>query len=267
MNVNAALRTADAVDTPEPDSAAGSSQTVRAQVRLRELIVGGELQPGVRIPELSLVERLGVSRTPVRAALLRLQEEGLLELLPGGGFAVREFSETDIYDAIEVRGTLEGLAARLAAERGAPAVVLAEAKDCLDHIDELLAHATFGDEAIAAYTLHNGRFHQLLAALSGSDVIVRQIERAISLPFASPNVVGGAGVRARDSFVIAQGQHRAVIEAIEQREGARAEGVMREHARIARDNLRVAMASHQGLQALPGQALIRRSPRRAANRR
>jgi GntR family transcriptional regulator, vanillate catabolism transcriptional regulator len=265
--MNAALRTAEAVDTSGVDHAAGSSQTVRAQVRLRELIVGGELLPGMRIPELSLVERLGVSRTPVRAALLRLQEEGLLEGLPGGGFAVREFSETDIYDAIEVRGTLEGLAARLAAERGAPAVVLAEAKDCLERIDDLLAQAAFGDEAIAAYTLHNGRFHQLLAALSGSDVIVRQIERATSLPFASPNVVGGAGVRARDSFVIAQGQHRAAIEAIEQREGARAESVMREHARIARDNLRVAMASHQGLQAVPGQALIRRSPRRAAGRR
>lgn len=257
------MSTDPAAQAPDADSAAGSSQTARAQVRLRELIVGGELLPGARIPELSLVERLGVSRTPVRAALLRLQEEGLLELLPGGGFAVREFSETDIYDAIEVRGTLEGLAARLAAERGAPAVVLAEAKDCLERIDELLAQASLGDEAIAAYTLHNGRFHQLLAAMSGSDVIVRQIERVVSLPFASPNVVGGAGVRARDSFVIAQGQHRAALEAIEQREGARAESVMREHARIARNNLREAMASHQGLRALPGGTLIRRSPRRA----
>src|SRR5215207_3770528 len=148
--MNAALRTAEAVEPSGADHAAGSSQTVRAQVRLRELIVGGELPPGARIPELSLVERLGVSRTPVRAALLRLQEEGLLEGLPGGGFAVREFSETDIYDAIEVRGTLEGLAARLAAERGAPAVVLAEAKDCLERIDDLLSQAAFGDEAIAA---------------------------------------------------------------------------------------------------------------------
>ena len=248
-----------AAEVPEADSAPGSSQTARAQVRLRELIVGGELQPGARIPELSLVERLGVSRTPVRAALLRLQEEGLLEGLPGGGFAVREFSETDIYDAIEVRGTLEGLAARLAAERGAPAVVLAEAKDCLERIDELLAQASLGDEAIAAYTVHNGRFHQLLAAMSGSDVIVRQIERVVSLPFASPSgfvLVQADSPGARDMLIVAQDQHRQVLEAIERREGARAEGIMREHARIAQRNLREVMHSHD-LDRMPGVRLIR----------
>jgi len=103
---------------PVADDDAGSTQTERALLRLRELIVGGELASGERVPELALVERLGVSRTPVRAALQRLQEEGLLELLPGGGFAVRGFDEADIHDAIEVRATMEALAARLAAERG-----------------------------------------------------------------------------------------------------------------------------------------------------
>ena len=70
---------------------------------------------------------------------MRLEEEGLLEALPGGGFAVRTFPSRDIYDAIELRGTLEGLAARLAAERGVASVLLAEARDCLERIDELLA--------------------------------------------------------------------------------------------------------------------------------
>ena len=55
------------------------SQTARTQLQLRELIVGGELKPGQRIAELTLVERLGASRTPIRMALVRLQEEGLLE--------------------------------------------------------------------------------------------------------------------------------------------------------------------------------------------
>ena len=91
------------------------SQTARVQLRLRELILGGELKPGARIAELTLVERLGASRTPIRMALVRLQEEGLLEALPHGGFAVKDFSEADIHDAIELRGTLEGLAARHAA--------------------------------------------------------------------------------------------------------------------------------------------------------
>src|SRR5215475_3220948 len=95
-----------------------ASQTIKAQLALRELILSGDLKPGDRISELAIVERLGVSRTPIRMALVRLEEEGLLELIPSGGFSVKAFSERDIYDAIEVRGTLEGLAARLCEERG-----------------------------------------------------------------------------------------------------------------------------------------------------
>src|SRR3954468_1721966 len=97
---------------------AGSSQAVKAQLKLREMILAGELPGGARIAELAIVERLGVSRTPIRAALMRLEQEGLLDALPNGGYAVRTFSERDVSDAIELRGTVEGLAARLAAERG-----------------------------------------------------------------------------------------------------------------------------------------------------
>jgi GntR family transcriptional regulator of vanillate catabolism len=66
------------------------------------------------------------------------------------------------------------------------------------------------------------------------------------------------GPDARDILVVAQEQHRAVIDAIVQREGARAEALMREHARIAHQNLRHALQSHQSLQRLPGASLIRR---------
>ncbi|HYS13062.1 MAG TPA: GntR family transcriptional regulator, partial [Burkholderiaceae bacterium] len=69
-------------------SEAGLSQTVHTQLRLRELIMHGDLAPGARITELPLVERLGVSRTPIRAALIRLEQEGLLEAWPTGGYKV-----------------------------------------------------------------------------------------------------------------------------------------------------------------------------------
>ena len=75
------------------------SAQVRAQLQLREMILAGELPGGARIAELSLVEKLGVSRTPIRAALMRLEQEGLLEPLPNGGYAVRTFSERDISEA------------------------------------------------------------------------------------------------------------------------------------------------------------------------
>src|SRR5690554_6192221 len=109
--------------TPSENNSA-TSNVVKAQLRLRELILEGELPAGSRISELWVVEQLGVSRTPVRAALARLQEVGFLEPIPSGGYAVRSFTEDDVWDAIEVRGTLEGLAARLAAERGASPQVL-----------------------------------------------------------------------------------------------------------------------------------------------
>ena len=239
----------------------GTSQTVRTQLRLRERIVGGELKPGSRIAELALVELLGASRTPIRMALVRLQEEGLLEALPNGGFAVKDFSEADIHDAIEVRGTLEGLAARLAAERGVTSVLLAEARDCIAQIDALLAQPELTEESFTGYVEQNGRFHDLLSEMAGSDLVARQLERAKTLPFASPNgfvMARSTGPDARDILVVAQEQHRSVIEAIVQREGARAEALMREHARIAHQNLKQALQSHQSLQRLPGASLIRR---------
>ena len=70
-----------------------SSQTVNALLKLRELILGGEIKAGERMSELLLVERLGVSRTPIRAALVRLEQEGLLRALPSGGFVVDAFNE------------------------------------------------------------------------------------------------------------------------------------------------------------------------------
>src|SRR3954470_23621660 len=128
-----------------------SSQTVKALLSLRDLILSGELKPGERISELSVVERLGVSRTPIRMALVRLEEEGLLELIPSGGFAVKAFSERDICDAIEIRGTLEGLAARLAAERGLTQSALGEFRDCLAAIDTLLARDEVTEELFSHY--------------------------------------------------------------------------------------------------------------------
>ena len=81
------------------------------------MLLRGDFKPGERLSELPLVARLGVSRTPIRLALDRLANEGLLEIWPTGGFVVRAFTLTDVYDAIAMRAVLEGTAARLAAER------------------------------------------------------------------------------------------------------------------------------------------------------
>jgi GntR family transcriptional regulator of vanillate catabolism len=223
------------------------------------MILAGELPGGARIAELALVEMLGVSRTPIREALLRLEQEGLLLGLPGGGYAVRTFSETDVADAIELRGTMEGMAARLAAERGVDADLLAQATHCLDEIDQALQPTTLDDDGFARYVALNAQFHQLLARMVGSALVVRELERVKSLPFASPSafvVVQTHSAAARDMLVIAQDHHRQALDAIARREGTRAEAIMREHSRITRRNLLAAVRSPH-LQGLPGVNLIR----------
>jgi len=243
-----------------PPDEPGSSQAVKAQLRLREMILAGDLPGGARIAELALVERLGVSRTPIRAALMRLEQEGLLEVLPNGGYAVRTFSERDVADAIELRGTVEGLAARLAAERGVAGVVLNEARACLAEIDALLEQPALDDEGFTRYVRLNQRFHVLLAEMAGSAVLTRELERVVNLPFASPSgfvVVQANSPRARDMLIVAQDQHRQVLDAIARHEGARAESIMREHSRLAQRNLRDAVRSpHLG--HMPGVRLIRK---------
>src|SRR5580692_4803752 len=115
----------DIVDMSQASDAAGSgalAQRKRTGAQavtesIRSALLDGNLGQG-RINEVHLASSLGVSRTPVRAALQMLAGEGLLDHAPNRGFAVRSFSLDEIGDAFEVRALNEGLACRLAAERG-----------------------------------------------------------------------------------------------------------------------------------------------------
>jgi GntR family transcriptional regulator, vanillate catabolism transcriptional regulator len=244
----------------ERDSERSVSQTVRAQLALRDMILSGRLRSGERISELQAVEITNVSRTPVRLALVRLEDEGLLQAIPSGGFMVKAFTERDILDSIELRGTLEGLAARFAAERGASARSLEPLKECLADIDQLVRQDPVSVEAFSAYVTMNARFHVLLTELSASAPLIRQIDRVSALPFASPSgfvMAQSALPEAHQILLIAQDHHRIVVDAIENREGARAEAVMREHSRLAARNLRLVLRNRTHLDLLPALALLK----------
>jgi GntR family transcriptional regulator of vanillate catabolism len=231
---------------------------MRALLRLREQILSGEFAPGERMSELPLVERLGVSRTPLRLALAELEHEGLLRGLVGGGYAVREFTQADIRDAIELRGVLEGTAARFAVERRVTRRDLRALGTINDGIEELVHRADY--DSFERYVDLNERFHARLVKIARSPMLERALAGLVSLPFAGPSaafVLSEAELpESREILVIAHRHHVGLIESIERREGARAESLAREHAHLALTNLEIALRHRDVLKRMPGASLI-----------
>lgn len=237
----------------------GGSQThaQRALIALRQRILSGALPGGTRLYEVALAEELQVSRTPVRAALSQLAEEALLERAPGGGFLVRSFAVADVVDTIDLRGVLEGTAARYAAERGVCPADLERAGAILRAIDRLWAEPGFD---MAGYAGHNTAFHALLAEMSGSTILRRELDRITALPFASPSAFLEDQTHQealQRSLAVAQEQHRAIVEAIAHREAGRAEALAREHARAAKRNVEYLLSQEAALrEGVPSLALL-----------
>jgi len=242
--------------TSATDADLAASLTDRVVLALRERLLRGEYRAGSRLTELGLVADVGASRTPVRHALVRLAHEGLLETLPRGGFRVRAFTVPEIWDAIEVRGVLEGTAARLAAER------LDDPRD-LDSLRALIARMdrlVQGDvDAFVQYLDLNDAFHAELRRLARSPMLMRALDVVLLLPFAAPGALvfsQAESVHSARASIIAQEHHRAIVEAIALREGTRAESLAREHARLARQNLARALGDRHLFNLLPGSSLI-----------
>jgi GntR family transcriptional regulator of vanillate catabolism len=166
-------------------------------VRLREMILQGNFQAGERISELPLVAMLGVSRTPIRLALERLAHEGLLEPNPTGGFIVRSFTLNDVWDSIQMRGTLEGMAARLAAERLTEDRELDGLRKCQKEMDGLGLAPT--PETFPLYLELNEAFHAEVLRLAKSPMLKLMLDRLLCLPFASPSALVTSPLKLADS--------------------------------------------------------------------
>ena len=260
-------------NTAAPAPGESASLTERVAAALREKLLRGEYRPGERLAELTLAPQLNASRTPVRLALERLAHQGLLEALPYGGFRVREFTIADIWDGIEIRGVLEGTAARLAAERLANPAELQPLRRCHEAFAQV---APMNMDGFLDYVEKNLAYHHELWKLARSPTLERALESVCALPFAGPGalVFGGSddaqAFHARNASIAIE-HHRAILEAIERREGARAEGLAREHSRMVRANLDWALRNREILEKFPGGPLItfpneRPSPARRSKR-
>jgi DNA-binding GntR family transcriptional regulator len=201
---------------------------------LREAILGGQLSAGARLRQIDLAAQLGISRTPVREALGRLQQEGLVDLLPGGGVRVAVLNLGEAVELYDLREVLDGLAARLAATR-ATAPSLARLETSLARMGRCLArgrargsqwfpaHVAFHDEIFRASG--NARLQALSA------VVRLSIQRFHPLLLRTEH-------RLEDAYR----EHRTIYEAIAAREGGAAERLARAHIANAKAIVLKAMA-------------------------
>ena len=202
-------------------------------IALRKMIASGELAAGERLMEIPTAELFGVSRMPVRMAFRTLEQEGLLVRFGGRGFQVRSVSANDIAGAVEVRGVLEGLAARLTAERGLSAQARTALELCLLQGDELFDKGFVTEDDLEVYHDLNMRFHQVIVEGSHNPAIADALARNDHLPFASVTALAvdrNDMAREYRRFNYAHMQHHSVFDALVSRQGARAEAIMREHA-------------------------------------
>ncbi len=216
--------------TSNPKIQRSEPVTIQAHRALRQAILQQRFRPGQRLIETELAEMLGVSRTPIREALSKLEFEGLVDIVPTGGVIVRN-SEEEFEEIYGLRQRVEGYAANLAARRIRP--------------EELTALETACDRALAALdsasleerAALNNAFHQLLTEASHSPRLIR-LTNGYREYFLSHRTLQFYD---RDTAVRHHMQHQQIVEALRQRDGDRAERLLAEHFQSAFVIIRAAL--------------------------
>ena len=188
--------------------------------RIRAAIRDGTLAPGLRLTETDLAARFGVSRTPVRQAIARLESEGLLTHEPRRGLTVTQPDHQQVVELYVMREVLEGAAARLAAQHASPTEIGAMA--------ELVAGepALFGDAGALAAT--NQRLHGLMYLAAHNRYLLRSLEQLAATMALLPTLLTVGGRAAA-----AHAEHVAIVAALRARDGDAAEAAARAHAQAA----------------------------------
>jgi DNA-binding GntR family transcriptional regulator len=187
---------------------------------LRAEIFSGRLKPGDPLPERSLAEQLGVSRTPVREAMFTLQSEGLVELTPNRGATVRTLNAHDVQRIYALRAVLEAHAAREAAETGLSDHYAHELEDAQARLERLGSASPAAEQALADLS-----FHMLISEATGSRMLHSIMGQVLAFTVSYRSNFAYPEERATR----VNEQHRAILAALLDRDGERAEKAMREH--------------------------------------
>ena len=211
----------------DPRAPLTKSASAAAAELIRKAIVDGRVEPGSRLKEGELARELGISRTPVREALLVLQTEGLIESAPNRGATVRAYEVADLDDLYQLRALLEGFAARLAAVRIAPGDVGRLRESC-ERFGSLRASDDVGE-----LVQENVSFHDIVLHAAGSERLAQMVRSVIQLPLVYRSYVWYSP----EQKLISEHYHRQLTSALAAGEAERAELVMKEHVFEARDFL------------------------------
>ncbi|MGD9945917.1 MAG: GntR family transcriptional regulator [Burkholderiaceae bacterium] len=203
---------------------------------LWDKIRSGEIQPGQRLRDIEWAQRLNVSRTPVREAMRKMQQEGVLSLLTSGGYEVRSVSQAELTDLYRCRAALEGLVAEEVALSFDP-----DADARLSDIIQACEQAIAREDLDAAFEL-NTRFHGVLIELSRNTYLKTMCESVSRMIYFYRASLLNSVKRAeasRERYLsrirAKQDQHLEILAALRARDGARASMLVESHIRAIVD--------------------------------
>lgn len=221
-------------DSTPPDR---ENLTSKAYLEIRRRILENEMPAGHQVTEKDLAAILRMSRTPTREALIRLANEGLVEIRPRHGMRVRPVSPDDMREIYDILTALESAAAALAARRGLTPEQVQPLRQAVDDMDVALA-----EDDMSGWARADDLFHRRLVELSGNDRMVR----LVSTFLAQSHRVRLMTLRMRPKPTRSNEDHRAVVEAITGGDAETARRVHREH-RERNGEMLVDLLKHHGL--------------------
>ena len=207
-----------------PSPVSRRSQTLRAYDELRRRILHNEMPAGAQYLEQTLADELGMSRTPVREALIRLSDERLVEVKPRHGARILPVSASDMGEIYELLTALEALAARRVAERGISAAQIARLDTCVSQMDSALER-----DDLVAWSVADGEFHNAVVELSGN----KRLAQIVTMFRDQAHRARMQTLRLRPKPVQSNRDHAAVVQAIRDRDGAGAFEIHRRHRQDA----------------------------------
>ncbi|MGQ3048538.1 MAG: GntR family transcriptional regulator [Niveispirillum sp.] len=245
---------ADTEVTEREDALAEPQQTEPAThsvlMELREMIVTGRIAPDTKLRAEALATLLDVSRTPIRSALAVLSAEGLVNYSVNRGYTVRTVTVRDVFDSIEVRASLEGIAARTAADLGWEAQTLSQLTDLVSQGRAILSRGEWSETIEREWYQLNWLFHRGIMLASRNEVLRNATRMTLIYPVLGdvarlcPTIAACVPPRHRQMpatppahVLESQEEHEALLNAFQREDSQAAQRLMTEHVLATRHRL------------------------------